>query len=278
MLAKCLPSSVAHYGFECVGIEAEHEHVKVRFQNGYTDTADLLIGADGINSVVRRSLLGRVEPRYAGYTCWRGICRRPTSLADGYVAEWWGRGRRFGIGALPNERIYWWATENTAAGDHTDDQRHLIEAFHDWAEPVPELIATTPKEKILRNDIVDRPPDRRWVSGRAVLVGDAAHPTTPNLGQGGCMAIEDAVVLGRWLQQGGDIRRVLESFVAERFDRTASITRTSWHFGWLGQADGRLTSWLRDRILRIVMPFAGPQSLLRYAQFDVGSLAPNREL
>jgi 2-polyprenyl-6-methoxyphenol hydroxylase-like FAD-dependent oxidoreductase len=272
-LAGCLPAGVARYGFECVGVEPAGQRAVVRFKGGHADEADLVVGADGIRSAVRASLLGPDEPRYAGYTCWRAISPRPASLAAGYVGEWWGRGRRFGITTLTGDRVYWWATENQPAGGQAGDERaYVAEAFRAWAEPVPTLIASTPPERIIRNDILDRPPDSRWVSGRAVLIGDAAHPTTPNLGQGGCMAIEDAAVLARHLRGGGDLAHNLAAFVAERYPRTASVTRTSWRFGRLGQWQGRLPCWLRDRLFGLVLPLAGPRGLLGYATFDVGPL------
>jgi 2-polyprenyl-6-methoxyphenol hydroxylase-like FAD-dependent oxidoreductase len=272
-LAGCLPAGVAHYGFECVGVEAGGERAVARFKNGHVDEADLVIGADGIRSAVRASLFGPEEPRYAGYTCWRGVCPRPSSLAPGYVGEWWGRGRRFGITTLPGDRVYWFAAKNEPAGGHAgDEQAYLAEAFRGWADPVPELISTTPPGKVLRNDMVDRPPAPRWVSGRAVLIGDAAHPTTPNFGQGGCMAIEDAAVLARRLSRGDDLGRNLSAFVAERYPRTSAITKGSWRFGWVAQWEGRLPCWLRDRLFGLVLPVVGPRGFLAYSTFDVGPI------
>jgi 2-polyprenyl-6-methoxyphenol hydroxylase-like FAD-dependent oxidoreductase len=271
-LAGCLPAEVGRYGFECVGVEPGGRAL-VRFKNGHADEADVVVGADGIHSAVRASLLGPEEPRYAGYTCWRGVCPRPASLAAGYAGEWWGRGRRFGITTLPGDRVYWWATKNEPPGGRAGDERgYVARAFRGWAEPVPELLATTPTGKVLRNDIVDRPPAVGWASGRAVLIGDAAHPTTPNLGQGGCMAIEDAAVLARQLRGKGDLADNLSAFVAERYPRTSAITRASWRFGRIGQWGGRLSCWLRDELFGLLLPTVGPRRLLSYATFDVGPL------
>jgi 2-polyprenyl-6-methoxyphenol hydroxylase-like FAD-dependent oxidoreductase len=272
-LAGCLPAGVARYGFECVGVEPGRERAVVRFKDGHADEADVVIGADGIRSAVRASLFGPKEPRYAGYTCWRGVCPRPVALAPGYAGEWWGRGRRFGITTLPGDRVYWWATKNKPAGRRAGDERgYVAEAFRGWADPVPELLAATPSGAVLRNDIVDRPPTPGWASGRAVLIGDAAHPTTPNLGQGGCMAIEDAAVLARRLLGGGEPAPNLAAFAEDRYPRTSAITRASWRFGRLGQWGGRLPCWLRDRLIGLVLLAVGPSGLLRYATFDVGPL------
>jgi 2-polyprenyl-6-methoxyphenol hydroxylase-like FAD-dependent oxidoreductase len=272
-LAALLPAGAARYGYECVSVETQPEGALVRFKNGHTDQADLIIGADGIHSAVRASVFGRDEPRYSGYTCWRGVCPAPASVLPGYLAEWWGRGQRFGITTLPHRRIYWFATRNEPAGGRgTDEWRVVSEAFRDWADPVPELIATTPPNAVLRNDIIDRSPNANWTSGRVVLIGDAAHSTTPNLGQGGCMAIEDAVVLARRLKRHANLETGLAGYVAERAPRTSRIVKESWRFGRIAQAQGRVKCWFRDRLFSLLLPLIGSHSIPRHAAFDVGPL------
>ncbi len=273
-LAGCLPADVARYGFECVGVDVDTDQPRVRFRNGHADEADVVIGADGIRSAVRAALFGPQEPRYAGYTCWRGICDRPASVENGYIAEWWGHGKRVGITTLPDDRVYWWATNNEPICGHVRDERaYLLELFRDWADPVPALLARTPADKMVRNDIIDRAPEIAWSRGRVGLIGDAAHPTTPNFGQGGCMAIEDAVVLARCLQKDADPAQALLAFVDERYPRTSRITNESWQFGRVGQWENRAACWLRDRMLRIVLPHSAPRMMPKNASFDVGPLS-----
>ena len=273
-LARLLPGGLARYGHECVGVETHPDRAVVHFKNGHTDEADLIVGADGIRSAVRAALFGRDEPRYAGYTCWRGVCPRPASLAPGYIAECWGRGQRFGITTLPRDRVYWFATRNEPAGGRSGNEWQTVnDAFRGWADPIPELLATTPPAAILRNDIIDRPPDSNWISGRAVLIGDAAHPTTPNLGQGGCMAIEDAVVLARCVSTSDNLEKGLASFVAERYPRTRTIVKQSWLFGKISQKQGRIICWLRDRIFGLMVPLVGSRGMSKLAAFDVGPLS-----
>lgn len=272
-LASLLPPGVARYGFECVAVEQDDRGATARFANGHADTADLVVGADGLNSAVRAALFGPQPPRYAGYTCWRGIGPRPAALEPGYVGEWWGRGRRFGITTLPGDRVYWFAALNAPQGQKAADERAAVAAaFRGFADPVPELIAATPPDRVLRNDIVDRPPALPWAVGRVGLVGDAAHPTTPNLGQGGCQAIEDAVVLARHVRRGGPAG-VWEGFAAERFPRTRAVVRESWTFGRIGQWEGRLACRLRDAFFGAVFPLIGLRTLPKHASFDVGPLA-----
>ncbi len=273
-LAGLLPPGVARYGHTFSTLRLEGKRVAVGFKDGHTDTADVLIGADGVRSAVRGQLFpGEREPRYAGYTCWRGVCPRPAAVTPGYVGEWWGRGRRFGITTLPGDRVYWFATLNAPPGGKAADERAAVAAaFREYADPVPELIASTPADKVIRNDIVDRPPARPWSKGRVGLVGDAAHPTTPNLGQGGCMAIEDAVVLARCLATAADPADGLAAFEDERYARTTAVTNESWRFGRMGQMEGRLACRLRDAALGPLMRRFGAKTLPKYAAFDVGEL------
>src|SRR5206468_4003455 len=118
-----LPGGSARFGFECVGVEQKGERVTVRFANGHADEADVVIGADGIKSAVRTALFGPQEPRYAGYTCWRGVCPRPASIKAGYIGEWWGRGKRFGITTLTKDRVYWFSVQNAPPGRHVTDEK-----------------------------------------------------------------------------------------------------------------------------------------------------------
>src|SRR6185437_11036800 len=272
-LADFLPTGVVRYDFECVGVEQTDQCAAVRFANGHTDEADVVIGADGIKSVVRAALFGLREPRYAGYTCWRGICPRPGAIKAGYSGEWWGRGNRFGITTLTKDRIYWFAVHNAPAGRHSaDEQETVAEIFRGWADPVSQLIATTPPGQLIHNDIMDRPPIRTWSIGRVGLIGDAAHPTTPNLGQGGCMAIEDGIVLARSLAANPNPAVAWMAFTKERFARTAAITQESWRFGKIGQLEGRASCWLRDRIFGLLLPAFGTKMFSKYACFDIGPL------
>ena len=303
ILADCLPPGTARYGFECEQVCLGEDAVEVRFKNGHLDRADLLIGADGIHSTVRTQLFGASPPRYAGYTCWRGVCPRPSSIAPGYIGEWWGRGQRLGITTLSEDRVYWFATLNAPPGQHSADERAAAAAaFSDFAQPASELIESTPKNAVLRNDIVDRAPDARWTQGRAVLIGDAAHPTTPNLGQGGCMAIEDAVVLAQCLSshclreaehshpapahrqaantqaastQAASIEAALADFVTRRSPRTQTIVETSWRMGKMAQWNGRMACGIRDLLVASTMPLMRARSLPRFAAFDVGPLEVN---
>ena len=164
-LAGCLPAGVGRYGFECVGVEPGGERAVVRFKDGSADEADVVVGADGIRSAVRASLLGPEEPLRRLYLLAWGLPAAGVG-GPGYVGEWWGRGRRFGITTLPGDRVYWWATKNEPvrrAGRGRARVRHR--GVPRMGRPGPRADRHTLPGRVLRNDIVDRPPTSRWAAG-----------------------------------------------------------------------------------------------------------------
>lgn len=213
-----------------------------------------------------------VSLRYSGYTAWRGVVATRDEAALGITSESWGCGSRFGIVRVDQERVYWFATANAPAGiSQTAAERKsfLRQRFRGWHHPVELLLESTPDGEILHNDIYDLKPIEHWSKERVVLLGDAAHPTTPNMGQGACMAIESSVVLARCLSQEGDLPRALRRYETERMSRTAWITDQSWKIGRLGQLENRLACRVRDFLLRITPDRVTRKTLERAAGYDL---------
>jgi 2-polyprenyl-6-methoxyphenol hydroxylase-like FAD-dependent oxidoreductase len=183
-----------------------------------------LIGADGLNSTVRAGVLGSSKPIYRGYWACRGIAHLSLFKECSHTAtESWGHGQRFGIESMVRGRVFWYATANAQEGqlgNQSEWKDELREKFKEWASPVPEVIEATDPEAILKHEIVDRRAVRRWGRGRVTLLGDAAHPTTPNLGQGACLAIEDALILAQCLAREVQIETRLREYEARRFERS----------------------------------------------------------
>jgi 2-polyprenyl-6-methoxyphenol hydroxylase-like FAD-dependent oxidoreductase len=232
----------------CVGFEQRDEVVFARFVDGHEARGDFLVGADGLRSVVRARLFGDTPPRYVGYTCWRGVASlEQTALPPDRAFEAWGRGRRFAIHPCGQGRLFWWACHNEPANGRDNAARRkadVLKLFSGWQEPIATTIAATPE--ILRNDILDRPPIRVWGRGCATLLGDAAHPTTPNLGQGACQAIEDAIVLADQLRRAGNTEGALRAYEKLRQRRTARITTESFRIGRVCQWENSVACWLRN--------------------------------
>jgi 2-polyprenyl-6-methoxyphenol hydroxylase-like FAD-dependent oxidoreductase len=258
----------------CIHIEERNDEVMARFEDGHEVRGDFLVGADGLHSVVRARQLGDTPLRYAGYTCWRGVASlQQTALASDTAFEAWGRGRRFSIHHCGRGRLFWWATHNEPP--HGTDsvlgrKADVEKLFSTWHDPIPSVIAAT--QQILRNDILDRPPTRIWGRGRVTLLGDAAHPTTPNLGQGACQAIEDAVVLADQLRSAAHVESGLRAYEALRRQRTARITTESLRLGWVCQWQNPLACWLRDTANCFVPQTAALWFLKRFFRCDLPEL------
>jgi 2-polyprenyl-6-methoxyphenol hydroxylase-like FAD-dependent oxidoreductase len=258
VLMKALGEKPLCLGSECVGFEHYKRGVRVLLANGSEEHADLLIGADGLHSTVRERLFGAEEPRYAGYTAWRAVVELGDDLVPwGTGFESWGRGVRFGCAHIGKGRIYWFAAKNAPEGEKDGEvgspdgpKRALLRLFRGWHQPIEKLIAATAETAIRRDDLYDREPLERWGEGRVSLLGDAAHPMTPNLGQGASLAIEDAVVLARCLTQGPDGRpdapKALRRYEELRRERTAAMVRRSRLVGRVGQLENPLLCGLRN--------------------------------
>ena len=255
-LLRELGDEAVRLGAACRGFEQEGEGVRAFFDDGTEERADLLVGADGLRSTIRRGLLGDGNPRYAGYTAWRAVVAPEDELVPADEAwEVWGRGVRFICTQIGRGRVYWAVSKNAPEGEHDVStgaaKDALLELCAGWLEPVEELIAATEKAAILRTDIYDRDPVRkRWGKGRVTLLGDAAHPMTPDLGQGACQAIEDAVALVECLEERENIEAALELYEARRTRRTAALVRGSRRVGRIAQLQNPLACCLRDAALR----------------------------
>lgn len=251
-LLEALGPEGVHTGCEGAGYEERPDSVTLVLRDGRRVEGSVLVGADGLHSRVREQLLGDGEPRYAGYTAWRAVTPEGFAPRPAGSSETWGCGHRFGIVPIEHGRVYWYATSNAPPGGHDEPgalRKSLLRVFGGWHAPIRELIEATPEAAILRTDVLHRPPCRRWGRGRVTLLGDAAHPLTPNLGQGACLAIEDGVVLADCLRAIPDPTAALRRYEALRRRRTAGIVRRALHLGWIGQWRSAPACWLRDRMV-----------------------------
>jgi 2-polyprenyl-6-methoxyphenol hydroxylase-like FAD-dependent oxidoreductase len=231
LLADALEPGTLHTGLSAVAIGTAPDGVRVTLSDSTTRQATALVGADGTHSVVARYLNGPLTNHYVGYTAWRGIAK--ASIDPALAGETLGPGRECGHVPLGADHTYWFATERTPEGGRAREGElaHLTSVFGSWAEPLPRLLDATEPGDVLRNDLYDRDPARVWSDGPVVLVGDAAHPMRPHLGQGGCQGLEDAAILAAFVDRCSDVATAFSRFADFRRPRVQSLVRESTRIG-----------------------------------------------
>jgi len=225
VLAAALAPGTVRHGANVSALVAMAGGARLTLEGRGVIDADAVIGADGTHSVVARHLNGTLAHRYAGYTAWRGVARY--ALDPDLAGETLAAGAVVGHVPLGDDLTYWFATEQTPEGGRRGlgELDHVRQKFGHWAQPVPDILAATDPANVLRNDLYDRAPARQWARGPIVVVGDAAHPMRPHLGQGGCQAIEDAVVLAHLVRRAADPAGAFADFAAARRRRTTRMVR-----------------------------------------------------
>jgi 2-polyprenyl-6-methoxyphenol hydroxylase-like FAD-dependent oxidoreductase len=258
ILTGALDDGVVQMGVECTGFAQDDDGVTVQLADGREERGDIVIGADGIYSLVRSQLLGSEEPRYAGYALSFGVVEVQHELVTrNRFREYGGRGARFIYFPVGGDRTYWStiyvAAESPSKG-YGGSKAELLPIYRQWPEPIGTLLDGADDSVVFRREIFDRKPVKRWGEGRVTLLGDAAHAMTPNLGQGACQAIEDGVVLGKTLGAGGDPVEALRVYESRRIKRTNGFVNRSWMIGRLGCWKNPAACRVRDTIQRIVFP------------------------
>jgi len=249
----------------------DNGQISIEFENGENKIVDAVVGADGTNSEVRKHIINDGLPIFRGYNIWRGVVK--TNFEIGYGSETYGKGRRVGIVPIKDGVYGWWATlnENYMQDDSPEETKEkLSRLFGDWHFPIPELIENT--KIILKNSITDRKPHKGWTKGNVTLLGDAAHPTTPNLGQGGCMAIEGAYILARSIQKYGLTDKSFERYEELQFPRSENIVTESLKFGRMGQLTNPILGGLRNFAMWAIPPWVTIKMISKYFAYRVTNL------
>jgi salicylate hydroxylase len=243
VLRQNLDSRMIHLGLTCTGVETVRNGAVAHFADGSSVEADIVIGADGIRSVVREHLLGPDAPRFTNFVCWRCIVPielLPAQVGPGGTVHLTPRDHISFYGPLGQVICYpigngsilnifagrtspSWVDESWTL---PSSPAEMLQAYAGWNDALLGIMSKV--EHCYKWGIFDREPTEVWTKGRITLLGDAAHPTMPNLAQGANMAIEDGIVLARNLtRHAGDIDAALEGYVAERKPRTRKITLKS---------------------------------------------------
>lgn len=199
ILARAVGDDAILNGSHVVDFTDDGSKVTAILEDGRIFEGDLLVGADGIWSKVRKTLFGHSDATYSGYTCYTGIADFvPPDIDTVGYRVFLGHKQYFVSSDVGAGKMQWYAFHKEEAGG-TDPEngkkKRLLEIFDGWCDNVIDLVNATDEEAILRRDIYDRPPTINWGKGRVTLLGDSVHAMQPNLGQGGCMAIEDGYQL-----------------------------------------------------------------------------------
>lgn len=263
LLAQLANTSI-HLNKKAIGYIQNGTTTTVRFADGSTHNTQCLIVADGIHSAIRQKLLPAVQPKYAGYVCWRGVVEG-SEIELNEASETFGPKGRFGLVPLANNQLYWYACINapqnsTVYPSYTVED--LKQHFAGYRNPIQKVLEKSAAIKLLFGDISDLPPLEKFAFGTILLIGDAAHATTPNMGQGACQAIEDAVVLADELGKTHNIQTAFTNYENRRRARTRYITLQSRKIGQVAQWQNPILGAIRDTLMKSL-----PHSL-RMKQFD----------
>ena len=225
VLRRQLPDRVFHLGARCVGVETSDTGARARFADGALIEADLIVGADGIRSVVRQSLFGKDVPRFTGSVCWRGLVPLdafPAGLIStdltlymgphSHVIHFMVRGGKL-VNFVAHVETNAWTEESWT---QECDRSEVMKTFDGWHEPLLQLLGSS--ERYYKWALYDREPLDRWSKGRATLLGDSAHAMLPHIGQGACMAIEDGYMLADLIAQiPDDLTEALRQYEQHRY-------------------------------------------------------------
>ena len=242
-------------GAELTGWEEDDSGVTAQLADGSSERGDVLIGADGIRSMVRSRLLGDGTPRFAGLSTWRAIAELDSDAVPPVpFSGYWGPGIRFvyfwtGPGKVSWEAIQ--AADEEGGQDPPDGRKQVVrDRFAGWDAPAEPIIDATDERAISRTDIHDWPPVQRWGSDRVTLLGDAAHAMTFAVGQGAAQAMEDALALADALGANGDAPAALRAYERRRIDRAAHFQKLAWRMARIGRYRNPVSVGLRNLVVQ----------------------------
>ena len=254
ILLKKLTGTPIYLGKRLSELIENENKVILTFKDGSTHEADIVIGADGIHSAVRKSIFENSEIRIAKQVCWRGVTEVDIDKKyQSELNELWGFGKRFGFVHIDKKTVYWFALSNYQNDFKTEfHDVDLPNLFSHFNPIVSKIISSTDKNAIITNEMIDLKPISSWSKNRVCLVGDAAHATTPNLGQGACQAIESGFVLAKCLSENNDYSVAFNKYESMRMKTAVEVVKTSWKIGKIAHLENRVGAKLRNFAMRMI--------------------------
>jgi 2-polyprenyl-6-methoxyphenol hydroxylase-like FAD-dependent oxidoreductase len=254
-LIDALGAERVKMGSEVVGIEQDADSATVLLKDGGRATGDLVIGADGAHSTLRDLVAGRRLPlHYSGFSGWGALIPFTHELLPArHHVEIWEKGSKGGVADVGDGHARWYVMHRAPPGGTSVAKEEILAHIDGWYELLAAAVEQTPESGIVRTEAWDMAPMERWVDGRVVLLGDAAHATTPFAAMGACMAIEDGDALGRALLSQ-PWQEALPAFEAERKRRAEAVVKHGRTMGRVSQLQSTVALWLRDEFLAHVPP------------------------
>lgn len=258
ILINKLNSTDLNLNHHITSVKSNDDGYSLMFENGKQIQSSTLIGADGLNSVVRQNLFPNNIIRNAKQICWRGVTDfKLPIIYKNELNEAWGKTDRFGFVQISESKVYWYALKSFK--NHKDEFliNDIETYFNDYHPIIKDIIASTKKEQINTAEISDLKPTNVWHKENVCLIGDAAHAMTPNLGQGACQAIEDAYILSMCLHKY-DQNIAFKEFQKLRLPKAHQVVKASWMLGKLAHLSNPILIGIRNQLIRLT-----PSSLNR---------------
>ena len=243
-----------HLNKKLKSLSQTNDEVNFTFEDKTSYSSNVLIGADGIHSVVRKSIIKNTELRITKQVCWRGIVK--VDISKKYqteLNELWGKGKRFGFVHINENEVYWYALANYKTDYKKEFSNvNLRELFSNFNPLIKKIISKTDKSNIIFNEMMDLKPISSWHHKNVCLIGDASHATTPNLGQGACQAIESAYVIADCLSTEKNTQSAFKKLEKVRKKNAEKIISTSWTVGKMAHLENRFGMFLRNNLMRLM--------------------------
>lgn len=270
VLLNALPNVALHLNKRLKKLTSTEEGVALLFEDGTSYQRSIVIGADGIHSQVRQAIFPTIKERFANQLCWRGVA--DFKLPQNEVAnlkEAWGKGRRFGIVPIGNNRVYWFACVSYQESTlQKINETALVTLFENFNPLVTQLIKATDSNKLIKGELSDLELLPQWYDKRICLMGDAAHATTPNMGQGANQAIESAWVLANFLAKEKRISKAFERYQKVRQAKARGIIKTSWQIGKIAHIANPIGVTFRNTFMRLIPDFVGRMQLKKVFELN----------
>lgn len=225
---RTLPEGLVRFDSKCMELRMEDRSPVLAFEDGRAEEADIVIGADGFDSPVRRYLQGNDNLHFGGFRFWSCAIEADTQgIEPGVLYETSAPGRRGGYYRLGEGRINWYASQRADRRGVSISKADFVAPFARWRSRLHDLMEQTPDEAIAKREMCDRDPAAPWFDDNAIVIGDAAHPTFPQASQGAAMAMEDAVTLAHFLAASRTADDAFRHFRAFRLDRVANAVHSA---------------------------------------------------